>query len=120
MRPSPDGVGAFGLAVAFSTALVLAVAAAGEPPSIRLPADRTYDGGEGSPGPVVFSHTVHVALASGKCGGCHPAPFHMLQPTGGITHEEMNAGRQCGTCHDGTAAAGVTDDCTHCHAERTP
>jgi c(7)-type cytochrome triheme protein len=121
MRPSPQGLGAFGLIVAFSTALFCAVVvAAGEPPTLRLPPDRTYDGAEGSPGPVVFSHAAHVALAADKCGGCHPAPFHMLRPTGGFTHEEMNAGRQCGACHDGNAAAGVEGDCTHCHRERAP
>lgn len=120
MRPSPEGVGAFGLAVAFSTALVVAVAAAGEPPIVRLPADRTYAGADGSPGPVVFSHAAHVPLAGGRCVACHPAPFPMLRPAGVFTHEEMNAGRQCGTCHDGESAGGVEDDCTHCHGESAP
>lgn len=121
MRPLPEGLGSFGLAVAFVTALAWTAAATAEEPTLRLPADRTYTGADGSPGPVVFSHQLHVALAGNRCVSCHPAPFHILQPTGGFTHEQMNAGAQCGTCHDGNAAAGVQDDCTHCHAqERAP
>jgi c(7)-type cytochrome triheme protein len=91
------------------------VAAAGKGPELRLPADRLYDRAEGSPGPVLFRHGLHVPLADGRCVACHPAPFRILRPTGGFTHEEMDAGRQCGICHDGKKASGTQDDCTHCH-----
>jgi c(7)-type cytochrome triheme protein len=82
---------------------------------LRLPSDVTYSGAEGSPGPVIFSHTTHVPLADNRCIACHPAPFSILGPTRQITHEEMNKGLKCGTCHDGTKASGVQDACNHCH-----
>ena len=98
-----------------------AVTLAVEPaPALRLPADRVYDKGKDSPGPVVFSHQTHVAIADNKCTGCHPAPFRMLKPAGKMTHDDMNAGRSCGLCHDGKAATGVQDDCEHCHKAAPP
>lgn len=91
-------------------------AAAGEgKPELRLPPDRRFASAAGSPGPVVFSHESHVAFGDGKCGGCHPVPFKMLRPGGGFTHAEMDAGRQCGVCHDGRAAASTKEGCDHCH-----
>ncbi len=84
-------------------------------PEVRLPADVTYRSAENSPGPVVFSHTVHVPLAGDRCVACHPALFPILRPTEKITHAEMSAGKKCGACHDGVAASGVEDDCAHCH-----
>lgn len=91
------------------------VTAADDSVTVRLPADVTYHGAEGSPGPVVFSHESHVALTEQHCPACHPALFSILAPTGKITHEEMNAGHRCGACHDGTKASGVQDSCDHCH-----
>jgi len=92
-----------------------AVGAADGPPELRLPPDVTYQGNEASPGPVVFSHTTHVPLAGTQCVACHPGLFSILQPTRRITHDDMNAARQCGACHDGTKASGVQDACDHCH-----
>jgi c(7)-type cytochrome triheme protein len=92
----------------------LAVAEDGSP-EIRLPPDVTYNGAEGSPGPVVFSHATHVPLADTRCVACHPAPFSILQPTRRITHDQMNAGQKCGACHDGAKASGVQESCDHCH-----
>jgi c(7)-type cytochrome triheme protein len=107
---------AIAAAVIAAIGLAAAVALAADPaPALRLPADRTYDKAKDSPGPVVFSHQSHVAIADNKCTGCHPAPFRMLRPGGGMTHDEMNAGRLCGTCHDGKTASGVKEACDHCH-----
>ncbi|HXJ35582.1 MAG TPA: c(7)-type cytochrome triheme domain-containing protein [Candidatus Eisenbacteria bacterium] len=100
--------------LAMALGRALASAADGKP-TVQLPADRTFAGAEGSPGPVVFSHETHVAFSDGRCVACHPAPFRMLRPTGGFTHAEMDAGRQCGICHDGKTARSVKDDCDHCH-----
>lgn len=86
-------------------------------PEMRLPDDVTYRGGEDSPGPVVFSHTTHVAEADGRCTGCHPALFPILGPTGTVTHAEMEAGEKCGACHNGVDASGLEDDCDNCHQE---
>jgi len=104
------------LSIALATTLGSGLLAAAEDGvELRLPADRTYDHAEGSPGPVLFRHGSHVPLADGRCVVCHPVPFRILRPTGGFTHEEMDAGRQCGTCHDGKKASGTQGDCAHCH-----
>ncbi len=103
-------------AIVLATPLTGSAVGAGEgPPELRLPADVTYQGTEASPGPVRFSHTTHVPLAGTQCVACHPGLFSILQPTRHITHEEMNAGKKCGACHDGTQASGVQDACDHCH-----
>ena len=107
------------LASAGIVAAALALAAAPAPP-LRLPPDRVYDRSKDSPGPVVFSHTNHVEIADNKCTGCHPVPFKMLHPAGRMTHDEMNAGRLCGTCHDGKTASGVEEACDHCHQAPKP
>jgi c(7)-type cytochrome triheme protein len=101
--------------VVAATAMAAPLAAEEGAPEVRLPADVTYRSAEGSPGPVVFSHTVHVPLADDRCIACHPALFPILRPTGKITHAEMSAGKECGACHDGVAASGIEDDCAHCH-----
>jgi len=103
-----------------AAAMVSVVAIAGALPDIRLPRDIVYDKAKDSPGPVVFSHETHVAIADNKCTGCHPAPFKMLKPVGRVTHDEMAAGRSCGVCHDGKTATGIQDDCEHCHKPAPP
>jgi c(7)-type cytochrome triheme protein len=96
------------------------VAATSKTPEIRLPQDIVYGTAKDSPGPVTFSHATHVAIADNRCTGCHPAPFGMLKPARRVTHDDMNAGRACGICHDGKAATGVQDDCEHCHRAPSP
>jgi c(7)-type cytochrome triheme protein len=103
--------------VGLAAALALAAVPAA---SLRLPPDRVYDRSKDSPGPVVFSHKSHVEIADNKCTGCHPAPFKMLHPAGRMTHDEMNAGRLCGACHDGKTASGVEESCEHCHQAPKP
>jgi c(7)-type cytochrome triheme protein len=87
-------------------------------PELRLPPDRVYGTQDGSPGPVTFSHATHWDYASHRCVACHPQPFRMLRPTGRTSHDEMNAGRSCGVCHNGAKAFGVEDSdaCEVCHA----
>jgi len=105
----------------FSAAAMVSVAViAAALPEIRLPRDIVYDKAKDSPGPVVFSHDTHAAIADNKCTGCHPAPFKMLKPVGRMTHDDMNAARLCGVCHDGKTAVGVQDDCEHCHKPAPP
>lgn len=82
---------------------------------MRLPDDVTYREAAKSPGPVVFSHALHVPLADDKCGACHPGLFSILRPTRTITHVEMNAGRQCGACHDDAKTTSARGECAHCH-----
>lgn len=85
---------------------------------VRLPPDLIFDRTIGESGAVIFRHTTHTTFAGGKCAGCHPQPFKILHPTRRADHEEMNAGRSCGACHDGKKAFGVDDgaQCQRCHA----
>jgi len=84
---------------------------------VRLPADLTFDRTIGERGAVIFRHTTHTAFAGGQCVACHPQPFKILHPTRQASHEEMNAGRSCGICHDGRTAFSTGDPaaCQSCH-----
>lgn len=103
-----------GAAGAVAAALILAGLAAAEP--LRLPPDLTYSKTDGSPGKVIFSHRLHVAVSE-KCTTCHIKLFRMLQPTRKVTHADMEAGKSCGACHNGQLAFGPADpaSCTRCH-----
>jgi c(7)-type cytochrome triheme protein len=85
--------------------------------TIRLPADIVYRRAAGSDTTVIFSHETHVAAANGLCTACHPQTFHILKRGPAPAHAEMNAGRSCGTCHDGKQGFAVTDSnsCKICH-----
>jgi c(7)-type cytochrome triheme protein len=108
------------LGVAMALLLAASLAAAGG--KLKLPADKPLPQSPDSPGVVKFSHTSHVDEGKPNCTVCHPKPFQILSADGTkkaetrIRHEDMEAGRSCGACHDGRAAHGL-DDCTACHLE---
>jgi len=90
---------------------------------VKVPEDYTFPMREGSPGPVTFSHDSHYDYDHPNCGTCHPAHFKMLEPgkspEGPITMETMDAGKNCGTCHNGKIAFDTKDpdNCSMCHQE---
>jgi c(7)-type cytochrome triheme protein len=107
------------LVVALVVATASAAAAAALP---RLPQDVVVPQHDGSPAQVTFSHASHVDGKKPACTGCHPALFRILRsgtPAGdpGIRHTSMEAGRQCGACHNDRAAFGL-DKCELCHRGR--
>ncbi len=65
-------------------------------------------------GKVTFTGDSHKAF---KCNDCHPAIFKMKKGADKMTMKEMNAGKLCGTCHNGTKAFDVKDNanCGKCH-----
>ena len=65
-------------------------------------------------GKVVFAGTTH---AKAKCNACHPALFKMKKGAAAMTMKDMDAGKFCGACHDGTKAFSVKDaaKCGECH-----
>jgi c(7)-type cytochrome triheme protein len=85
----------------------------------NLPADYVFTPGEGSPGPVTFSHATHVDADRPSCLTCHPSWFRILvkgETAGGerITHDRMEKQKQaCGACHGGKAFG--FEDCSNCH-----
>jgi c(7)-type cytochrome triheme protein len=102
--------------------LGLATVRGADEPRVVLPADPVYDGAPDSPGAVVFRHWTHVALAGDRCDGCHTSLFRILEPTRHALHEEMDAGRGCGSCHDGERAFATQDGdaCLTCHDGESP
>ena len=65
-------------------------------------------------GNVKFNHDVHTGMFG--CGECHPAlfvPKHGKNPK--ATMANMEQGNSCGTCHDGSAAFTVKENCDTCH-----
>lgn len=94
------------------------VAAAASLP--RLPEPLRYESNADSPGAVVFDHENHLGLDRVDCTACHPGLFSIVRddtrPRAVITHEAMDAGKQCGACHDGESATSL-EECEHCHAE---
>lgn len=71
---------------------------------------------ESKAGKVVFDGKIHADKGA-KCNDCHPAIFKMKKGGDVMTMKDMEAGKFCGTCHNGTKAFGVKDpaSCAKCH-----
>ena len=70
-------------------------------------------------GPVEFSHFNHLEAVGKNCPTCHNSIFNIdvkKNPT--FTMAEMEKGKSCGACHNGTRAFSVTEDCSACHPTR--
>jgi c(7)-type cytochrome triheme protein len=94
-------------------AMVIAVMFVGSVFAVAPSKTVEWDGG--GAGKVVFDGKVH-ASAGLKCNDCHTKIFPMKKGTK-MTMEEMNAGKFCGTCHNGEKAFSTSkpDDCAKCH-----
>ena len=101
---------------AWALVALLALGGQAAAQQLRLPPDLPYAKAEGSPGKVIFSHQLHVAVSE-KCTACHVSLFRMLAPTRTVTHAEMEAGKSCGACHNDRMAFGPADPagCARCH-----
>jgi c(7)-type cytochrome triheme protein len=66
-------------------------------------------------GNVTFSHHKHTGLY--RCGECHTLLFNTSRSKARVSMKEMEAGKSCGSCHDGKNAFGVAaeKDCDKCH-----
>jgi len=101
--------------VVLMMALVLTLAFAGI--SFAVPKDFDFPVVKDE-GKVTFSHAKHLEKL--KCDDCHKAGIFKMKPGGGadnITMAEMETGKNCGACHDGTKAFSVKDKekCGNCH-----
>ncbi|HET6514436.1 MAG TPA: cytochrome c3 family protein [Thermodesulfovibrionales bacterium] len=67
-------------------------------------------------GKVTFDGKVHADKGL-KCNDCHTKIFQMKKGTAKITMAELNAGKLCGECHNGTKAFATKDaaNCGKCH-----
>jgi c(7)-type cytochrome triheme protein len=68
-----------------------------------------------SAGTVVFDHGYHLKQASinNNCKACHSAIFDMKKRSHS-TMAEMDKGKSCGSCHNGSKAFHVKE-CVRCH-----
>ena len=63
---------------------------------------------------AIFPHWVHRLQF--KCGACHNEPFKMKAGANPVTMDDIQAGRSCGVCHNGTDAFVANfDSCSRCH-----
>ncbi len=70
--------------------------------------------------PVIYPHWVHRIWYD--CSVCHQDIFVMKRWRNEISKEKIQAGEQCGVCHNGTIAFGATneEECDRCHIAGKP
>jgi len=67
-------------------------------------------------GKVTFDGKAH-ASAGLKCPDCHTKIYQMKKDAGKIKMADINAGKGCGTCHNGKKSFKSSDaaNCSKCH-----
>ncbi|MCL2789020.1 MAG: hypothetical protein FWD79_00080 [Desulfobulbus sp.] len=69
----------------------------------------------------MFSHKTHVVAAGLTCDSCHPSLFDRklgaAKAKGDYNMASLDAGKYCGSCHNGTTAFNTTgpETCKKCH-----
>jgi c(7)-type cytochrome triheme protein len=94
-------------------AIVLLVSIAFAGTALAVPSGKTLEF-PSAMGKVIFDGKIHADKGF-KCGDCHTKIFPMKQTT--LTMAEINAGKECGACHNGEKAFKASDpaNCTKCH-----
>lgn len=64
-------------------------------------------------GIISFSHKNHTGLY--QCGECHPLIYKTTRSRTSVSMKQMEAGKSCGSCHDGEIAFTVKANCASCH-----
>jgi c(7)-type cytochrome triheme protein len=85
--------------------------------AFAVPKGKTVEFDVKDAGKVVFSGTAHADKGL-KCADCHQSGlFKMKKGADTMTMKDMEAGKFCGHCHNGTKAFSVKDkaDCGKCH-----
>jgi c(7)-type cytochrome triheme protein len=100
------------VSILVAISIVLAFTAA----AMAVPAGRTIEYPDGAMGKVIFDGKVHAEKGL-KCGDCHPVIFQMKKDSTPKTMADINAGKACGACHNGTKAFKASDaaNCGKCH-----
>ena len=92
--------------------VVAPVLALGVPPRLYIPIVKAHRESD-PPAASVFSHWTHEQY---DCSVCHPSVFPKAHL--GFTHDDIDAGKYCGTCHDSKTAFSIDDPnvkCAVCH-----
>ena len=94
-------------------ALLVIVAFVGS--ALAVPPGKTVEYAGGGAGKVVFDGKAHADKGL-KCNDCHTKIFQMKKGAK-ITMADMDAGKNCGECHNGTKAPSSMDaaKCGTCH-----
>ncbi len=82
-----------------------------------VPPSRTLEFEPKGAAKVIFDGGVH-AKAGLKCADCHQSGiFKMKKGADTITMKDINEGKFCGACHNGTKAFSAKDaaNCSKCH-----
>jgi len=67
-------------------------------------------------GKVAFSHFNHLEAVGNNCPSCHNRIYNIVvDKNPAFTMQEMEKGKACGACHNGTKAFSVKGDCLTCH-----
>jgi len=100
------------IAVKWLTVLVLALCFG---TAVAAPPGKVVEYAGGPLGKVTFDGKVHAGKGL-KCTDCHTKIFQMKKEAK-ITMADMNAGKNCGTCHNGEKAFKSSDaaNCSKCH-----
>ncbi len=98
----------------FLLTLVVAIAFVGS--AFAVPPGKTVEFADGDQGKVVFDGKTHADKGL-KCNDCHTKIFPMKKGTMKMTMADMDAGKECGTCHNGEKAFATKDkaSCGKCH-----
>lgn len=99
------------LALAMIVTLALSVSA------FAVPSGKTVEFEGKGAGKVVFDGKVHADKGL-KCADCHQSGlFKMKKGADVITMKDINEGKFCGACHNGTKAFSAKDaaNCAKCH-----
>ncbi len=99
------------IAVVAVVTFVLSVAA------YAVPAGKTLEFDGKGAGKVVFDGKTHADKGN-KCADCHQSGlFKMKKGADAITMKDINDGKFCGACHNGTKAFSAKDaaNCGKCH-----
>ncbi|HYA26804.1 MAG TPA: cytochrome c3 family protein [Thermodesulfovibrionales bacterium] len=99
----------------FTILLTVAIAVMFIGSAMAVPPGKTVEYAGGAMGKVVFDGKAHADKGL-KCNDCHTKIFPMKKGTK-ITMADMNAGKVCGECHNGTKAFASKDaaNCGKCH-----
>jgi c(7)-type cytochrome triheme protein len=94
--------------------LMVAIAFVGS--AMAVPPGKTVDYAGEPMGKVVFDGKIHMDKGL-KCNDCHTKIFQMKSGTVKLKMADLNAGKYCGTCHNGDKAFKTSDpkSCMKCH-----
>lgn len=101
----------------FVLALVVVVTLAMAASAFAVPAGKTVEFDGKGAGKVVFDGKVHADKGL-KCADCHQSGLFKMKKGGDtLTMKEMDGGKNCGACHNGTKAFATKDaaSCAKCH-----